>query len=202
MYSIGCVDFRTYWSEYTGQWNKGQEATQESLEMLTDRMPFAVHEVHPDTGNEFINYHMHRWAQKKGYDLTRSEPYKKNDNMCIEERNNTIPRSEIGHARIDDPTLVPLVSEVLEVACTYRNHFLPVRRMTSKVRTGARWKRAFEKVALTPYARVLEQSDVLKAMKEKLREEHAKLNPVVLRRNLDALKDELARKLRARNSTK
>lgn len=74
--------------------------------------------------------------------------------------------------------------------------------MTSKVRTGARWKRAFEKVALTPYARVLEQSDVLKAMKEKLREEHAKLNPVVLRRNLDALKDELARKLRARNSTK
>lgn len=27
VYSVGMVDFRTYWSVYTAQWNKGQEAT-------------------------------------------------------------------------------------------------------------------------------------------------------------------------------
>lgn len=202
VYSIGCVDFRTYWSEYTAQWNKGQEATRESLETLTDRMPFAVRELHPDTGNEFINHHVHAWSKEKGYDLTRSEPYKKNDNMCIEERNNTIPRTEVGHARIDDQSLVPLVSEILAVACTYRNHFRPVRRMTNKVRIGAKWKRTFEKVAQTPYARVLQQSDVPENAKAKLRAEHVALNPVVLRRKLDTLKDELARKLRAHMITK
>lgn len=198
VYSVGCVDFRTYWSEYIAQWNKGQEATGKSLEVLTDRMPFLVRELHPDTGNEFINHHVQAWTKKKGYDLTRSEPYKKNDNMCIEERNNTIPRTEIGYARIDDQSLVPLVSEILEIACTYRNHFRPVRRMVSKVRIGAKWKRTFEKVALTPYARVLAQDEVPEAMKVKLRAQHEKLNPVLLRRKLATLKDELARKLRAR----
>jgi hypothetical protein len=198
LYSIGCVDFRTYWSEYTAQWNKGQEATCASLAVLTERMPFAVHEVHPDTGNEFINHQVQRWATKKGYDLTRSEPYKKNDNMCIEERNNTIPRCEIGYARIDDPSLVPLVAEILELACRYRNHYRPVRRMVSKVRVGAKWKRTYEKLAQTPYARVLAQTDVPEALKEELRAEHAHLNPVVLRRKLATLKEELAKELRAR----
>ena len=197
LYSVGCVDFRTYWSEYTAQWNKGQEATCESLETLTSRMPFTVHEVHPDTGNEFINYHVQSWAQKKGYALTRSEPYKKNDNMCIEERNNTIPRCEIGYTRIDDQSLVPLVAEILEVACTYRNHYRPVRRMVSKVRVGAKWKRVFEKVAQTPYARVLSQEDISTAMKKKLQAEHAQLNPVVLRQKLATLKERLAKKMRA-----
>ena len=165
-------------------------------------MPFTVHEVHPDTGNEFINYHVQTWAKQKGYNLTRSEPYKKNDNMCIEERNHTIPRTEVGYARIDDPALVPLVSEILKVACTYRNHFRPVRRMTSKVRVGARWKRVFEKVAQTPYARVLRQKDVPEEVKAKLRAEHEKLNPVVLKRKLDTLKKGLRKKLRARRIMK
>lgn len=200
VYSVGCVDYRTYWSEYTAQWNKGAETTCASLELLTNRMPFAVHEVHPDTGNEFINYHVQTWATKKGYHLTRSEPYKKNDNMCIEERNDTIPRTEVGYARIDDQALVPLVSHVLEVACIYRNHFRPVRRMTSKVRVGAKWKRTYEKVALTPYARVLAQEDVPEEVKEKLRAEHNTLNPVVLRRKLATLKAELEKKLRERNT--
>lgn len=124
IYSLGCVDFRTYWSEYTAQWNKGQEATRASLETLIARMPFAVREIHPDTGNEYINYHVYRWVTERGIDMTRSEPYKKNDNMCIEERNHAIPRTEIGYARLDDPSLVSLVLDLLELVCTYRNHFL------------------------------------------------------------------------------
>jgi hypothetical protein len=202
VYSVGCVDFRTYWSEYTTQWNKGQEATCDSLAVLTDRMPFAIHELHPDTGNEFINHHVYAWAKQKGYDLTRSEPYKKNDNMCIEERNNTIPRNELGHVRMDDSALVPITSEILRVSCLLRNHFRPVRRMTSKIRIGAKWKRKFEKIAITPYARVLEQSDVPDSVKAKLREEHAGLNPVVLKRKLDTLKAELVRKLQVRGISK
>jgi len=202
VYSIGCVDFRTYWSAYTAQWNKGQEATRTSLEVLIARMPFAVREIHPDTGNEYINYHVHRWVTEHGIDMTRSEPYKKNDNMCIEERNHAIPRTEIGYARLDDPSLVGLVSALLRLVCIYRNHFRPVRRMLSKIREGATWKRTYEHVAITPYERVLAQDDVPEEMKATLRAEHAKLNPVVLRREIDRMKAELARRIRARRITK
>ena len=196
VYSVGCVDFRTYWNEYTAQWNKGQEATGASLKAVRKRFPFPIHELHPDTGNEFINHHVHDWAQKEGIDMTRSEPYKKNDNMCIEERNNSIARKHLGHVRLDDVSYVTLASEILKTACLLHNHFRPVRRMVSKVREDSKWKRTFEKKARTSYERVLDCNDVSNEYKDKLRAEHAALNPLELKRKLDTLKTTLEQKLK------
>lgn len=195
IYSVGCVDFATYWSEYTAQWNKGEEATKVSLETIRKRFPFPWKELHPDTGNEFINYHVHQWSVKEKIDMTRSEPYKKNDNMCIEERNNSVARKHLGYARMADPSLVSLASEILKTACLLFNHFRPVRRMTDKVRIGAKWKRTFEKKSKTPYERVSERKDVSDDIKKALRAEHETLNPLELKRKLDILKAELGRKL-------
>lgn len=193
VYSIGCVDFATYWSEYTAQWNKGQEATRQSLQAIQERFPFGWKELHPDTGNEFINYHVHRWSKDAGIEMTRSEPYKKNDNMCIEERNNSIARKHLGYTRLDDRSFVLLASEILRIACLLHNHFRPVRRMVSKIRIGAKWKRTFEKQSRTPYQRVLESTDVPEEAKLQLRTCHAKLNPLELKQQLDTLKVNLAR---------
>lgn len=196
VYSVGCVDFATYWSEYTTQWNKGRVATCESLKVLRERFPFQLLELHPDTGNEFINYHVHAWATGEGIAMTRSEPYKKNDNMCIEERNGNIVRKHLGYVRIDDVSVVTLTQELLRVACMLHNHFRPVRRMVSKTRNGSKWKRTFEKTAKTPYQRVLEHSSVSEKDKEKLCKEHLALNPLALKRELDILKNELGRRLK------
>lgn len=195
VYSVGCVDFATYWSCYDAQWNKGKEITLESLKTIRERLPFPLVELHPDTGNEFINYHVYDWATVEGIDMTRSEPYKKNDNMCIEERNNSIARKHLGYVRMDDISLIPTSREVLRVACLLSNHFRPVRRMTSKVRIGAKWKREFEKVAKTPYDRVIEHKDVTEKDKKRLRDEHAELNPLALKRELDILKIKLGREI-------
>ena len=195
VYSVGMVDFATYWSEYDAQWNKGKEITLESLKVIRERLPFPLLEFHPDTGNEFINYHVHDWAVKEKIDMTRSEPYKKNDNMCIEERNNSIARKHLGYVRMDDESLVPTAREILRVTCLLSNHFHPVRRLISKERIGASWKRKFEKVAKTPYERILEHKKVSREDKEKLRKVHAKLNPLELKRELDILKIKLGREI-------
>lgn len=195
VYSVGCVDFATYWSEYTAQWNKGELATQHSLQTLRERFPFSWQELHPDTGNEFINYHVHRWATEEGITMTRSEPYKKNDNMCIEERNNSIARKHLGYTRIDDQLLIPLTREIVRIACLLHNHFRPVRRMTHKVRYGSRWKRTFKKKSKTPYQRVLERNDIQDEQKIQLQAVHETLNPLELKKNLDTLKAQLNRKL-------
>jgi len=196
IYSVGGVDYATYWNFYATQWNKGQTETLKSLKKIEQALPFPLEEIHPDTGNEFINYHVYKWAVDEGIDMTRSEPYKKNDNMCIEERNGSIARKHLGYVRLDDQSLVELSSEIMKVACLLHNHFIPVRRMISKKRVGARWKRTFEKVAKTPYARVLERDDVSKEIKEKLKKEHESLNPLLLKDELDKLKKELERKLK------
>ena len=115
--------------------------------------------------------------------------------MCIEERNNSIARKHLGYVRMDDSSLVSISQDVLRIACLLNNHFRPVRRMISKERIGAKWKRKFEKVAKTPYERVLEHKKIAKRDKEKLRTEHAKLNPLELKRELDILKIQLGREI-------
>jgi len=127
--------------------------------------------------------------------MTRSEPNKKNDNMCIEERNNTIPRRHVGYARLDDVSLVPLVCEILETACLIHNHFRPVKRMITKEKRGSKWHRTFEKQSKTPYTRVLESATIPQEVKDELKKKHDSLNPLELKRNLDRLKAELNRKL-------
>ena len=194
IYSVGAVDFHSYWSEYTVQWNKGEEATKESLCTVREQFPFPLRELHPDTGNEFINYHVKRWADKEKIRMTRSEPYKKNDNMCIEERNNIIPRRYLGHGRMDDKALVSPVSEILRIACLIQNHFRPVRRMVDKKRVGSKWHRTYEKVAKTPYQRILDDETVSKTVKQQLRQQHTTLNPLQLKRELDSLKAQLTKK--------
>lgn len=201
LYSLGMVDFWSYWVEYITQWNKGELATLESFKILRKRFPFVIKEAHPDTGNEFINYHFYRYAEDPTNELslTRSEPYKKNDNMCIEERNNNIPRRHLGYPRISDQTLIPLCSEILEVACIIHNHFRPVKRMLTKERIGAKWHRTFEKVARTPYARIINNPDVSEENKTRLNALHEKLDPLSLERKLSTLKAELIRKLEKNN---
>jgi len=169
--------------------------TLESLKIIRKRLPFELRELHPDTGNEFINYHVHNWATKEKINITRSEPYKKNDNMCIEERNNSIARKHLGYVRMDDISLITTSREILRVACLLHNHFRPVRRVVSKIREGAKWKRKFEKVAKTPYERVLEHDKVSNKDKEELREAHTELNPLALKKELDILKTNLSREI-------
>lgn len=202
MYSVGCVDFASYWTDYTCQWNKGQEATTNSLSVLHRRFPVPLLEIHPDTGQEFINYHLQSWAISQNINMTRSEPYKKNDNMCIEERNGSIVRKHLGYARIDDPLLVPICSQIMEKVCTQNNHFKPVRRMVSKLRIGAKWKRVFEKVAKTPFERIMSRSDVAQPLKDALLTEHNSLNPLKLKQEIDKLKSELSQKLSTQNQKK
>jgi len=195
VYSVGIVDFATYWSEYTAQWNKGEIATRESVATILEHFPFPITELHPDSGNEFINYHLKRWADTHGIAMTRSEQYKKNDNMCIEERNGSIARKHLGYARLDDECIVPIAAELLRISCMVHNHFRPVRRMIHKEWVGTKWCRTYEKVAKTPYQRVLDHSAVLDADKARLRAVHTNLNPLRIKRELDTLKTELYRKL-------
>jgi hypothetical protein len=195
IYSLGIVDFATYWSEYTAQWNKGQEATRESIATVVARLPFPLFELHPDTGNEFINNHVYRWTQERNIIMTRSEPYKKNDNMCIEERNNSIARRHLGYVRLDDCSVLELAQDILKVACLIHNHFRPIRRMLSKTRIGAKWHRVYEPVAKTAYNRVLEQTAIPQEERRNLEAIHATLDPLKLQIELARLKKDLERKL-------
>jgi hypothetical protein len=85
-------------------------------------------------------------------------PYRKNDGCYVEQKNWAVVRRLVGYQRLEAPALAAL-ERVHEVARDDVNFLHPVRRLTEKVRLGARVTRRFD-TAQTPYRRLL-ASDVL-----------------------------------------
>ncbi|MBW6440424.1 hypothetical protein K0B03_00080 [Patescibacteria group bacterium] len=166
-YTLNYTDFKTYWIGLRAQMNKGQIATQKSLFYIQERLPFDLLEIHPDTGSEFINYHLKNCCNEIGVKMTRSRPNHKNDNMCVEERNGHIIRKKVGYIRIDYQEAVNVLNEYYENLCLFQNHFIAVRRTKDKVRIGSRYQRTFES-AKTPYQRVVESNEISDDQKKKL----------------------------------
>ena len=197
MWSLNYTDVATYWTVIRAQWNKGQEATKENVIAIRALLPFPLTGLHPDSGSEFINWHLKNWCDAEWIVLSRSEPYKKNDNMCVEERNGHVIRKYLGWDRLDDPTLLPLVNELCDAVTLYVNHWKAVKRMVSKERVGAKYIRTYEKRAMTPYERVLAREDVAPDLKEELRKTHDTLNPLLLIQKIATLKKKIYELMKA-----
>jgi hypothetical protein len=181
------TDVATLWGTRMAQWCKGQEATQVSLVVMREDSPFPWTEIHPDSGNEFINFHCIGYAKKSNLRMTRSRPYHKNDNCFVEERNGHVVRAYVGYEQFDVRKVVDALNDVYKILTPYLNHFIASRRIVSKERIGAKWKVMREKTAKTPYQRVLDRSDVSEQVKDKLHQEHALLNPARMKKEVDRL---------------
>lgn len=188
-YTLNYVDISTLWDIARAQWNKGQEATTNSIEYIKNSLPVLLRKIHPDTGSEFINWHCKRFCDTNGIAMTRSRPNHKNDNMYIEERNGHIIRKYIGYARLDCKEAVEALNNIYAILCPYLNHFIPSRKCVEKVRVGSRYVKKYEKIAKTPYQRMIEDDNISEKTKERLRIEHAQLNPLVMKREIDRLTD-------------
>ncbi len=186
-FTTNATDVATLWGTRRAQWNKGQEATKESLESMRADSPFPWTELHPDSGTEFINWHLLEYAKKTGLRMTRSRPYHKNDNCFVEERNGHVVRTYVGWQRLDIREAVDALNKLYDTLTLYLNHFVASRRIVSKERIGAKWKVTREKTAQTPYQRVLARSDVSEEIKETLRTLHATLNPKTMKTEIDRL---------------
>lgn len=184
VYSLNYTDAATLAVFIRAQWNKGMEATRDSLEYIKEHMYFPMLGVHPDTGSEFINEMVIDWCNETETEISRSRPNHKNDNMHVEERNGHVIRKMIGYVTLDCPEAADALNDVYELSNPYRFHFVAVRRMVEKEKLSSRYRRKYEKKAMTPYQRTLEHKEVLKDVKEKLRAIHAKLNHRVMQREI------------------
>ena len=185
VYTVNYTDAATSTVVPRAQWNKGQEATQRSLQAIKERAPFSLFGFHPDTGSEFLNRFVIGWCVKEDIELSRSRPGKKNDNMYVEERNGHVIRKHIGYMRLDCVQAVDALNAVYDILTPYLLHFVAVRRTLSKEKLQSKYRRTYEKTPQTPYQRILEHSAIKEDVKEKLRREHAKLNPLILKREIE-----------------
>ena len=185
VFTVNSTDVATLWGVRRCQWNKGQTATVRSMEAMDDDTPFPVVEWHPDSGSEFVNWHCFDWSVARNQRLTRSRPNHKNDNCFVEERNGHVVRRWVKYARFDVPEVVDTLNAVYDVLTPYLNHFVASKRTMKKERIGAKWKITRETLSMTPYQRVLLREDVSPKMKAVLKLEHDRLNPLILKGEID-----------------
>jgi len=186
VWTVNWTDVATLWGGRRAQWNKGQHATKASLAAIRDGLPFPMLGAHPDTGSEFINWHLQEWCAAEQIEYTRSRPYRKNDNAYVEQKNGHVVRRFLEYTRYDCKGVVPVMNELYDALDMYLNHFVPSRKCLEKVRIGAKYKRQYD-TAQTPYARVLAHTAIPQPVKDKLQAEHASLNPLTLKRQVDTL---------------
>jgi hypothetical protein len=185
--TVNYVDAASYINIPRAQFNLSQKATQQSMFAIQQQLPFAWLGAHPDCGKEFLNHFVKDWCDSEGIELSRSRPNRKNDNMFVEERNGHVVRRHVGYQRLDCSEVVPVLNKLYDVLVPYLLHFVAVRRQTQRVRIKSKYQRQYEKKAKTPYQRILEHPKVSKAVKDKLKREHVKLNPLVLKKEIERL---------------
>jgi hypothetical protein len=181
------VDYATTWVEVRGIWGRGQAATLEALQDIEASLPFALLGLDSDNGGEFLNYHVMRWLQKRARPvfMTRSRPWKKDDNAHVEQKNWTHIRECFGYERHDNPAVVEPINALAKGAYgQLRNYFHASLKLERKERSEGRLKRIYG-AAQTPLARVLASTEVSPQTKRRLQQEKARLNPFALKREVE-----------------
>jgi hypothetical protein len=194
------VDYATTWVEVRACWGRGQLATVTALHDIEQNLPFALLGVDSDNGGEFLNYHVMDWLQKRPRPIfmTRSRPWKKNDNAHVEQKNWTHVRQCFGYERHDNPEVVQPLNQLAKGAYgQLLNYFHASLKLERIERSQGRPKRIYGR-AQTPLARVLASPEVTPQTKQRLQQHKAKLNPFALKREIDQKMKIIASLRRAR----
>ena len=183
VWMVDSVDYATTWVEVRAMWGRGQQGTLAALQDMEASLPFAMLGLDSDNGGEFLNHHVLNWLQKRPQPvfMTRSRPYKKDDNAHVEQKNWTHVRQWFGYERYDNPDLVAAMNVL--VKGTYGqllNYFHASLKLASKERVEGKLRRVYG-AAQTPLARVLASAEVSADTKRKLRQQKAGLNPFALK---------------------
>jgi len=200
IWMVDAVDYVTAWVSVRAMWNRGQQSTLEALKDLERTLPFALLGLDSDNGGEFLNHHVLRWLQKRPRPvyMTRSRPYKKDDNAHVEQKNWTHIRQWFGYERYDNAEAVEPMNELVRGPYSQLlNCFHANLKLERTERKDGRVKRVYQK-ARTPLARVLESVEVCGKTKERLRQQKRKLNPFALKAEVERRLKEIE-SLRSKN---
>lgn len=158
VWSLTATDIFSGWTEVRPSWNRGQYSVCEGFKAIEKQFPFAILGVDTDNGGEFLNYHLHDYFTGRvvPVKMTRSRPYRKNDQAHVEQKNDTHVRQLLGYDRLGHQPLIDPIRELLESWCIWRNCFTTTFKQIETRREGNRQIRRHEKEPKTPCQRMID----------------------------------------------
>jgi hypothetical protein len=182
--TLDVTDLYSGWTDTQAVRNKAQCWVFAALCDIRGRLPFPLCGIHTDNGSEFINEALFRYCRDNGLGFSRSRPYQKNDNCCVEQKNYSVVRRATGYLRYETERHLELLNRLYAVLRPYTNFFQPVVKLVEKTRVGSRVHKQYDS-AKTPYQRLLAWAAWEPQARDRLGALYCQLNPAELKRQCE-----------------
>jgi Integrase core domain len=186
IHSLVLTDIASGWTEAAPIVVREGSLVVETLERIRVGLPFALRGVDVDNGSEFVNNRLIEYCLGHGIELTRSRPYRKNDQAWIEQKNGAVIRKLLGYRRFEGLGAARAITRLYAASRLFVNFFQPSFKLAAKQRDGAKVTKRYH-APQTPCERLLQAESIPIATKNALREIAADLDPLKLLEEMRAL---------------
>jgi hypothetical protein len=191
VHSLVLTDIASGWTEAAPLVVRDGALVVETLERIRVGLPFALRALDVDNGNEFVNNRLIDYCLGHGIELTRSRPYRKNDQAWIEQKNGAVVRKLLGYRRFEGLAAARAMTRLYAASRLFVNFFQPSFKLAAKQRDGAKVSKRYHPPQ-TPCERLLQTESTPMAVRSKLGEIAAELDPLKLLEEMRAVQAYLA----------
>ncbi|BCH34944.1 transposase [Mesorhizobium sp. L-8-10] len=191
VHSLVMTDIASGWTEAAPIVVREGTLVVETLDRIRMGLPFALRALDVDNGSEFVNNRLIEYCLGHGIELTRSRPYRKNDQAWIEQKNGAVVRKLLGYRRFEGLAAARAITRLYGASRLFVNFFQPSFKLAAKQRDGAKVAKRYHPPQ-TPCERLLQAEGIPMAAKSKLREIAADLDPLKLLEEMRAVQAYLA----------
>jgi hypothetical protein len=191
IHSLVLTDIATGWTEAAPIVVREGSLVVETLERIRLGLPFALTGLDVDNGSEFVNNRLIDYCLSHGIELTRSRPYRKNDQAWIEQKNGAVVRKLLGYRRFEGLGAARAMTRLYGASRLFVNFFQPSFKLAAKQRDGAKVTKRYYPPQ-TPCERLLQAESTPTATKNMLHEIATHLDPLKLLEEIRAVQAYLA----------
>jgi hypothetical protein len=189
IHSLVLTDIASGWTEAAPILVREGTLVVETLERIRIGLPFALRALDVDNGTEFVNETLIEYCLSRGIELTRSRPYRKNDQAWIEQKNGAVVRKLLGYRRFAGIAAARAITRLYGASRLFVNFFQPSFKLAAKQRDGAKVFKRYH-APQTPCERLL-QAEIPEVAKIRLRSVAAALDPLKLLEEIRAVQANL-----------
>src|SRR6202035_2633909 len=157
--SLVLTDIASGWTEAAPIIVREGSLVVETLERIRAGLPFALRAVDVDNGTEFVNDRLIEYCLSHGIELTRSRPYRKNDQAWIEQKNGAVIRKLLGYRRFEGLGAARAITRLYAASRLFVNFFQPSFKLAAKQRNGAKVTKRYY-APQTPCERLLQAESI------------------------------------------
>ena len=191
VHSLVLTDIASAWTECAPLVVREGGLVVETIERVRLGLPFGLRALDVDNGSEFVNDKLIDYCLSHGIELTRSRPYRKNDQAWVEQKNGAIVRKLLGYRRFEGLAAARAISRLYGASRLFVNFFQPSFKLAAKHRDGAKVSKRYHPPQ-TPCERLLQADSIALDAKEALKQIGSQLDPLKLLEEIRAAQAYLA----------